>query len=173
MEYCFGNCSSLTYIGYRCSPESTEFPVTKYCVDLEHIAAFEREIFINYKSLESIKSYDQFIHQDTFCTCENLKRISSPVDMYIQFDPSLDTFNSKKVEQLMICSNIKDISYAIGFYMMYEINLKNPQLFEQKCRQDNLYPFKVAVGVLALSLLDLEKPDIIKFIFERFVPNLK
>ena len=62
----FGNCSSLTYIGYGCPPKSTENPATKYCIDLEHIAPFECGAFIYCKSLESIKLYDQFIHQDTF-----------------------------------------------------------------------------------------------------------
>ena len=69
-----------------------------------------------------------------------------------------DFFYNDNIEELIIRSNLKDVTYSIVYMLMHKIIEWNPRLLEKKCMNYKLYQIDVANEKLVWSYHGEDKP---------------
>ena len=148
MEHSFAWCSSLKYIGYETSLESTDSSETTFGLDLEHIEFMAYSSFAGCTSLESVRIYDNSCVQNgTFILCKNLTKISLPSHLYIGhkiiYTLDYQFFPSSYVTELILPFEAQNFSSEVIFTVMYQIIQRNPCLLTKNSRQTTCIHMKL------------------------------
>ena len=135
----------------------------QFSVDLKHIDGFSYSVFDKYTSLESVIVHEnQFIQSGAFISCFHLKKLSLPGYLHLTInrhrEKQCELFYSDIIEELTICSDLKNVIYSIVYMVMYKIIQRNTGLHEQKSMNYKLYPIEVAIGRLGVTYHGADKP---------------
>ena len=158
MSECFEDCYNLKEIHYNNYEEDKKNPKDQFGVDLKKINCFGDGVFKHCRNLESVKLYyDQFIEGEPFHGCYNLNKISLPGHISLNEDEDIgghknyEIFDSEYIDELIVCSDLEEISYSMVYHVMYKIILRNPRLCAESCTPNGLYPIELAFGKLAVT----------------------
>ena len=114
--------------------------------------------------MKSVRLHDNnIVEVDSFELCENLKKISLPLDLPIETgsdgEKQYDFFPSNVITELILPTEAQNFSSSIIFYVMYKVIERNLNLLQEKFTPEELYPHEVVNNWLVYASQERVIPD--------------